>query len=326
VDPIEIWAREQPKVELHRHLEGAIPYETLWQLQKEGILSTKYKSLADLRKALSATTPLKNLQDALDMFGVYQSAFQNYDVVSRVTRDVIIQSANEGITTLELRLSPGYMAEPKGLNLDKIMSHAVAAKNEVVAQLNNKIKVGLVMIHSRNYGAQKGLETAELAKRWRHEIVGFDLAAGEDNPPVEAFVETLKMVHELKIPLTVHIGEGTSISNIQKAFELYPPMKRLGHATKIIEDEKLMQRCIKENIMIEACPTSNVISNSAKSYKEHPLVHWVKIGLPASINSDDPTLFDSDLVDEWVHGIKDMGFSKEDLLKMNKTALQHCFI
>eukprot|EP01121_Diplochlamys_sp_Union-15-3_P011837 TRINITY_DN346_c0_g1_i2.p1 TRINITY_DN346_c0_g1~~TRINITY_DN346_c0_g1_i2.p1 ORF type:complete len:235 (-),score=44.36 TRINITY_DN346_c0_g1_i2:21-674(-) len=216
------------------------------------------------------------------------------------------------------------MAESAGLDLDKIMEAVVKATDETRIELNHQMKVGLIMIVSRNYGYEKSLKTVELAKRWRNHIVGFDFAAGEIDPPVETFVNTVKLVHELKIPLTVHIGEGSNRENIRKVLDLYGDVKRLGHATCL--DEELTKRCIQRDILVESCPTSNFITYCVPSYKEHPLLLWKAHGLPFNINTDDPTLFDVDLNDEWTYCLKELGLTKDDMLKINEESRKYSFI
>jgi len=121
-------------------------------------------------------------------------------------------------------------------------------------------------------------------------------------------VPTVQKVKELGLPLTVHSGEGSSSKNIEEVLRLYSP-QRLGHATKLIEDPKLMDivryaplafmlDCLltsinrDKKILVEACPTSNLITNSVVSYESHPLVKYLRHGIPVSINDDDGSAFD----------------------------------
>lgn len=319
------WIRRQPKVVLHRHLEGMVPYRLIWKYQQEGKVKTNFKTLEELIKGVSITRPMKNLQEVLDLFVIHQSCFHSLDAVTEITKEEIIDCEKEGLSKVELRFSPEYMAEPAKLDWDDVMRAVIKGKNLGEEATKGKVKVGFIIIVSRNYGPESGIKTAEFAKRWREHIVGFDFAAAEDLFPAEDFLPTVKIIKDMGLPLTVHTGEGNSAKNIEEVLRLYQP-QRLGHATKLIDNEELMEHCRKHQILVESCPTSNIITNSVKSYETHPLVHYYKTGIPVCINDDDGTCFGVDQNDEWFIVMKRMGLSKEDMLKMNDYAEKFSFI
>jgi len=154
---------------------------------------------------------------------------------------------------------------------------------------------------------------------------GFDFAAGEDNFPAEAWLPTVQIVKQLNIPLTVHSGEGSSAKNIEEVIRLYEP-QRLGHATSLIEDPNLMAIVKQKNILVESCPTSNLITGTVSSYADHPLQTYLRYGIPVCINDDDGTLFDVDENDEWYACMKFMGLTKDDMIQMNNYAAAHSFV
>jgi adenosine deaminase len=75
----------------------------------------------------------------------------------------------------------------------------------------------------------------------------------------------VKVIRELNLPLTVHSGEGTSAAHIESVLKLMSP-ERLGHATKLIDSEELMDFCRRNKVLVEACPTSNIVTNSVKRF------------------------------------------------------------
>ena len=47
------------------------------------------------------------------------------------------------------------------------------------------------------------------------------------------------------------------------------------------------------------CPTSNAALSVVADIRDHPLRRLVDLGVPCTIDADDPLLFDVDLVDEY---------------------------
>lgn len=314
------------KVELHRHLEGAVPFHVLREHYNK--FHNTNLSLDEIIKLSSLSKPMSGLKEVLDRLDIFLLAFRDKDSIRNTSRDAVLQAAEENLNKVEFRLSPQYIDETAQVGYDAIMTSIIEGFEEgkkILAERGYEIEVGIILISSRNYGAKFSLETAELAKKWKDHVVGFDFAAEENLFPATDFLSSVEVIKEIGIPLTVHTGEGTSAENIEEVLRLYKP-QRLGHATTLIDNVKLMEYCRDNNILVEACPTSNYITKSVKSYETHPLQTYLKFGVPVSINSDDPMLFGTDMNLEWDYVLNKINLTREDLLKMNQYADEHCFI
>jgi adenosine deaminase len=62
--------------------------------------------------------------------------------------------------------------------------------------------------------------------------------------------------------------------------------QRLGHACTILEDEGAVELVKAKNVVIEACPTSNVHTGIYNSISEHPIKEWIKQKIPVVICAD----------------------------------------
>jgi adenosine deaminase len=65
--------------------------------------------------------------------------------------------------------------------------------------------------------------------------------------------------------------------------------ERIGHATRTVEDPRLMDFMAERRVGIEANLTSNVQTNTIPSYEHHPLRSFLERGLLATISTDNPT-------------------------------------
>lgn len=318
------WIKEQKKVELHRHLEGAIPVQKFWDLIQKKKIDVGYSQFDQVKSDLQIEGPMQSLKDVLKAFTVVQKYFVNFELVAELVKSAFEQAYSEGIRHLEFRFSPEYMASLHQLDWDKLMQTLV----DVQSQFQNQhadFKSGYIAIVSRFYGLDSAQRTVDFAINWKDHLIGFDFADDEIQYPSKDFLPYAKQVHQIGLPLTVHTGEGTPPEYIREVLETFEP-KRLGHATTLIQDEKLVEYCLQKNICIESCPTSNYITQVVPDLKNHPIKALFEKGVEVTLNTDDPTPFVCTLDSEWQVALDEIGLSKDDLLKMNQTALKHSFI
>ena len=79
------------------------------------------------------------------------------------------------------------------------------------------------------------------------------------------------------LPLTVHTGEGCSVDHIQHTLDCFgSAVRRLGHATTLLDSPSLVDTCRRNGIAVEACPTSNYLMGCIPSVSDHPLPGFIK--------------------------------------------------
>ena len=157
------------------------------------------------------------------------------------------------------------------------------------------------------------------------DIVGIDLAGDEVNYPVKLFPKFFSFVKSDGLyKTTIHAGEVTPASEIWEAIKLHAA--RIGHGTAAINDQEL-QNCLKENsIALEQCITSNYQTGSWPDEKTHPINTLYRLGVPVTLNSDDPTIQDTDLSDDYAKAESHFAFTLNDFVNLNLTAIRNTFL
>ncbi len=316
--------RALPKVELHRHLAGSIRLETAFDLAKRAHLPTPARSPQELSTHLQVLEPMNDLGQVLKVFEFIAKLFTSEDQIERVAHEVVLDAASEHICLLELRFSPDYLAQSAGLSWDRLTESILKGVQRACAEAP-EIEVGLIAIVSRNLGVASAVRTADYARRWRDVLVGFDLADDEQAWPSRMFVDALRPLEELGLPLTVHSGEATGPAYVQDTLDSLRP-RRIGHGVAVGADEALIERVIREKVTLEVCPTSNVRTRSVATFEDHPAKRLFDQGVSIAINTDDPGLFDLTLTGELTVARDRMGFTDEDLLAVQRQALQASFL
>ena len=230
------------------------------------------------RDDIQAKTPMP-FSTVLERLFYQQRCFQNLESVETLTYEVLKSIAQDNIKLLELRFSPGFMAEPQNLSFDGIMEAVLSAKEK--AQKDFEIEVGYLLISSRDFGIATCQETIDLALKWKDHIVGIDLAGDETKFPDTLF---------------------------EKPFQKLGA-QRIGHGVQAATDETVIKYLIENKIPLELCPTSNFITEAVSSLNAHPLKNLLKRGVKVTINSDDPTLFGTTLTHEYEICVEKLGMS-----------------
>src|SRR6185295_11806128 len=114
---------------------------------------------------------------------------------------------------------------------------------------------------------------------------------------------------------TCHAGEGADASSVREAVHACGA-HRIGHATRLFEDESLLNYVNDRRIALEICLTSNVQTRAAKSYAEHPLRRYFDAGLNVVLNTDNRLMSNTTLTDEYTHAARRLGFSFAELSTM----------
>jgi aminodeoxyfutalosine deaminase len=87
-------------------------------------------------------------------------------------------------------------------------------------------------------------------------------------------------------------------ASIRGAIDALDP-DRIRHGIRAVADPALMQEIRDRGIVLDVCPTSNLRTGAVSSLDEHPLPDLVAFGIPCTISTDDPEMFDTDLTREY---------------------------
>ena len=124
--------------------------------------------------------------------------------------------------------------------------------------------------------------------------------------------------------LTIHAGEGLGPKSVWDSIKLLN-VERIGHGVRSIEDISLIKYLAKYKIPLEISPTSNLKTGIYSSYQQHPLRQLYDAGVQITVNTDDPTFFNTTLADEYFH-IYNMGLGKNDIYNLIRNGFLFSFL
>ena len=290
---------ERPLSDLHRHLDGGIRQQTLEELAEA---NRRY-----LPRWLRFESGM-SVVESLGRFGYILPLLQTPAAVQRVAAEACEDAAAEGVTTLELRFAPQLH---RGADPHEIVDAALAGIDG---------RAGLIVcgLHGESPEVLEGL--VDVAKS-RPGVVGIDLAGAPDPTHrwiLEDYREAFAQAAREGLGRTVHASEGRSSEEIQIAIEVLGA-QRLGHATTVLEDRRVIWLVRDRGVVIEACLTSNVVTGVVPTPEEHPISRWLDEDLKVCVNTDYPFLCDTTIPREFERVERIRGVSGEKVERLIAT-------
>jgi adenosine deaminase len=155
-------------------------------------------------------------------------------------------------------------------------------------------------------------------------VVGFNMAGDEAGVPPPPFTEVFRIAHEAGLGCTVHAGEWAGPESIREGLAL-PGVTRISHGVRAVEDPALVAELAERGIVLEVCPTSNVVLGVFPSYADHPFGVLRDAGVPVTLASDDPPYFGASIGGEYRVAAEEFGLDRAALLDITRTAIDASF-
>ncbi len=307
---IDMDMRSLPKVELHRHLEGAVRPATILDLFRKNRREYLDTPLCEILPRIQITGFERSLADFLARFEFFMPCIHTASDISRITAEAIEDCANDGIVYAELRFSPAFIRRLTGLSY----SEAVEAVLEGARGAGPAIPVNFILIVPQPEGERVAWDTVRLAADY--------LSNGVTG--VEEYARAVAWARANGLGVTVHAGEAQGPSSVRVAVEQLGAT-RIGHGVRSIEDDRVVEMLVDRGTLLEVCPTSNVHTQVTPSIREHPLPRLTECGVTVCLSTDDPGISNITLTGEYELVQETFGLSRADLALMNVRAARYAF-
>jgi adenosine deaminase len=311
-----------PKIDLHRHIDGSVRLETIFEVGKSLDLGLPGHTIDDLRPHVVVSEPQPGLMAFLAKFEWMVGILANAEICRRVAYECVEDAKREGIDYIELRFSPAFMAGPHGLEQEAVCEAVV----DGVAAASHEfgVECRLIGILSRTFGVDACARELEALLSISDKLVAVDLAGDEGRFPPGWFIPHFKRVRDAGLGVTIHAGEAAGPESIRSAIDDLGAT-RIGHGVRALEDLALMDLLLARRIGIECNLTSNLQTSTVPSLQAHPLKEFLNRGLLATINTDDPGISAIDLTHELEVAAPEAGLNDSEVLQARKNAVEIAF-
>jgi aminodeoxyfutalosine deaminase len=305
-----------PKAELHLHLEGSIEPSTLLELrQRHGMDGA---SLAEVQQ-------LYNYKD----FAGFLSAFKDVTGHLRTPEDyelityrLMEQLKAQNVLHAEVIVSVGVCLWRKQ---DFAAIFEGLERGRARGEKDFGISLLWIFDAVRQFGAEKAQNVLDLAIQFHdRNVVAFGIGGDERTGPAEWFAGVYARGLEHGLHLTAHAGENAGPDSIWGALNL--KAERIGHGLTAEKDPELIEELAERQVPIEICVTSNLRTGCCAELAQHPVRRYFDQGLMLTINSDDPAMFRSRLIDEYALVQEAFGFTDEHLRELARNSFEASFL
>jgi len=324
-----------PKVELHAHLNGSIGPKTLKALAEECRKRNPDFDMTDVDEVVSSLTngndsDLMTLDQCFKMFKCIHSVSGSEKAVRLILDGVISSFADDGVVYLELRTTP------RADLVSGMTKHSYLATvlEGIQSCKNTQIDVRLLISIDRRKGIEEAEENLKLAIEFQKDhgdkILGIDLSGDPNVGNIMDYVPVLTKAKEVGFKTAVHLAEISNETEVRDFLSIFSP-DRIGHGTCLTEQRGgsagIERMVVERAIPLELCPSSNVIGQTVRSFKDHHFKEWgiEKRGHPLAICTDDMGVFKTSLSREYFLIAKNFDLSQKEMTKIARDVIDIIF-
>lgn len=307
--------RELPKAELHLHLEGSVTPETLVDLRRT---HQKHSSLPEAESLYQ----YKDFIGFLMAFKTITEDLRTPEDYEFITYRLMEQLKAENVLHAEVYVSVGVCLW-RNLDFDAIFEGLERGRRR--GEEDFGISLLWIFDAVRQFGPGAAQDVFELAAKYRERnVIGIGIGGDELKAPPELFREQYKYAAGEGLRLTAHAGESAGPESIWGAMNL--GAERIGHGLTADQDPELIEELAQRQVPIEICLTSNLRTACCANISEHPIRRYFDHGLMLTLNTDDPTMFGTNMTREYELAQTEFGFSDDHLRELARNSFEASFL
>ncbi|AMB87282.1 adenosine deaminase [Pseudomonas agarici] len=308
------WLNALPKAELHLHLEGSLEPELLFALAERNKIALPWTDVDTLRQAYA----FNNLQEFLDLYyqgaNVLRTSQDFYDL----TWAYLLRCKAQNVIHTEPFFDPQTHTD-RGIPFEVVLNGIAAALKDGEQQLG--ISSGLILSFLRHLSEDDAQKTLDQALPFRDAFVAVGLDSSEMGHPPSKFQRVFERARNEGFLTVAHAGEEGPPQYIWEAIDLLK-IQRIDHGVRAIEDERLMQRIIDEQIPLTVCPLSNTKLRVFNHMSQHTILDMLERGVRVTVNSDDPAYFGGYITENFHALHTHLGMTQDQARRLAQNSLE----
>ncbi len=272
-----------PKAELHLHIEGSLEPEQMFELARRNKVAIPFASVEEVRAAYS----FSNLQDFLDIYYQGADVLRTEEDFRDLATAYFDRAAADNVRHAEIFFDPQTHTD-RGIPFQVVADGLLAGMAE--AEKAHGLTSKLILCFLRHLDEDAAFATLKQAEPWLDRIAAVGLDSSEVGHPPAKFERVFARAGEMGLLRVAHAGEEGPPAYIHEALDLLH-IDRLDHGNRALEDDALVTRLARSGMTFTVCPLSNLKLCVIDDIAVHPIERMLRLGLRATVNSDDPAYF-----------------------------------
>ena len=274
--------RNLPKAELHLHIEGTLEPEMMFELARRNRVALPYASVEAVRKAYV----FSDLQSFLDIYYAGCAVLVEEQDFYELAWAYLERAASQGVRHAEIFFDP-QTHTARGIPIEVVIN---GLHRSLVDGQKLGISAGLILCFLRHLSADEAMQTLTSALPFSSKFIAVGLDSSEVGNPPSKFQAVFDLARSEGLLAVAHAGEEGPPSYIWEALDLLHA-RRIDHGVRCLNDGRLVDRLVVEQIPLTVCPLSNVKLRVFPDLRQHNLRRMLERGLRVTVNSDDPAYF-----------------------------------
>ena len=317
-ESITQFINKSPKTELHLHIEGSLEPELMFKLSKRNKIEIPFKSVQEIRSAYNFT----NLDSFLKIYYQGSNVLINEEDFFDLTWEYILRCKQDNIVHTEIFFDPQSHL-PRGVSFDTVIKGIHKALQKAKDEFNISSKI--IMCFLRHLDEESCFDVLNQACNHRDKIIGVGLDSSEKGNPPSKFKRLFEQAIAEGFLTVAHAGEEGPPEYIWDSLNLLK-IKRVDHGVQCLNDKKLVEKLVKDQIPLTVCPLSNVKLCVFDKLENHNLKKMLDKGLRVMVNSDDPAYFGGYLNKNLIETSKALNLELSDVKKLIENSFKSSFL
>ncbi|MGF7233979.1 MAG: adenosine deaminase [Frankia sp.] len=285
------YLRSVPKVELHCHFEGTVRAATFADLARRHDVALPTNEVAKLYD-------YETIYEFLAIFGMVSTTLIDREDFARCA----YESLEDGVKLGNLRYREMFfnptLHTRRGVAMSTVIDGLIDGIRAAETDLGVRCRL-IADVYRQDPPAMARQMVEEVLEHRRDELIGLGMDGAEAPDPPEKFVDAYQLAKAGGLRLTSHASEDAPPANITTCLDVLG-CERIDHGYHIMSDPAVIARCRDQGIYFTCCPTSTAVVYGWPDLTTHPIKDMVAAGLAVMLNSDDPTMFHTDIGREYV--------------------------
>lgn len=320
------------RAELHAHLGSSVDPPILWSLAHAQGIKLPSKNYWDFDRMITMSDTQKNstLDDMHNNFFYWTEMIQSSPLaVEESVKNVIGGGYRKcNLIVQELRFNPMFRNRGGEQDLDHIIMAALRGMDKAILEYP-QVKAGIILMMDRTLSRKHNEIILEKALAYKNRgVVGIDLGGPQrDDFKMEDYVSLFKKAKRAGLGVTIHTGEERAIDELAYVVTKIKP-HRIGHGLLCVFDDAVMRAIVRNNIVLETCPTSNLRNSKIKDVGAlRSLIRtYIEKGIMFTINTDGPEMYRTNMHKEERFLIENDILSEKELRICRKHSFKARFV
>lgn len=306
-------------IDLHLHLDGSLSIADFKYLAERN-----HKDLGDkFPENIYVPEGCTSLEEYLTRFDLPCSLLQDEFSIAYAVTSLVNRLYNDGYIYAEIRFAP-QLHTLQGMSQEQAVIAAISGLNFALKDKSG-FDANLILCCMRQSPVEINMPAIELADRYRDKkVVAVDLAGPEAYLPGNCYTPLFDEAKKRNLNIIIHAGEACGSDEVIRAVDLLHA-QRIGHGVHLDLTMDNVRKMLEKRVTFEFCPTSNLQTTSLPDYKSVPLKEFERYGVAVTINSDNITVSNTNVLKEFRHLYKEFNLQKYEVRHLLMNSINASF-